>query len=367
MNDLSIPNYTFIHPEFSWQGKQLTRQELIELGQSYSVSDEDYLQHIGQFFSDWLDNSEWISVQTSGSTGTPKTMLVKKQNMVNSAAATGDFFDLPAGTTALLCLPATYIAGKLMLVRAMVLGWKLGSVKPQSNPFSVTDKDYDFSALTPFQVEKSLPQLEHARKIIVGGGAVSIPLKEKLQQLNTQLYETYGMTETLTHIAARPINHTGVKNAPFKVLSGVSISQDNRECLVIKAPRVTAETIVTNDIVQLDSDHSFWLKGRFDNVINSGGIKIQPEEVEQILASIISQRFFIHGLKDDSLGQKVSLFIEDTPTAEKLQAYHNAIAKLNSLSRYQRPKEIFFIPCFEETHSGKVSRKKTLDKHFYTT
>lgn len=354
--------YKNVHPDFMWNQQRMSKVELLKQARVYAYSEELYLKDIGNFLQAWFNADSLIDVQTSGSTGTPKIIRVKKQQMVNSSIATSHFFKLPAQTTALLCLPVTYIAGKLMIVRALVLGWHIDSIKPQANPLEVQQKTYDFCALTPYQLDKSFADLELVKKIIVGGGAVPKTLKKRVQNLSTQVYETYGMTETLTHIAARPINSkTSNSNPPFKVLEGVEINHDLRNCLVIKAPRISDTTIYTNDIVELINKKEFHLKGRFDNIINSGGIKIQPEEVERKLQNLIAKRFFITGLPDDTLGEKLVLFIEDQYTESKLRVLKKNISNLNNIDKYESPKAIYFVNSFAETHSGKVRRKKTVE------
>lgn len=357
-------NFMSIHPDFKWQGQKLNQNELLSLAEEYSHSGQDYLKEIGRFFKDWFNEEDLIEVQTSGSTGAPKKMKVKKAYMCNSAEATQDFFNLPAKTTALLCMPVTYIAGKLMLVRALHLGWEMDMVAPQANPLSATEKDYDFTAITPYQLEKSLAEIHRVKKIMVGGGKVSDDLLKKIQHLPSQVYETYAMTETLTHIAARAINDsTHCKQLPpFQVLKGVSISRDERGCLVIKAPKVTDEIIYTNDLVELESGQTFRLKGRIDNVINSGGIKLHPEEIESKLSRFISHRFFVYGESDDVLGQRLVLIIENEYNSQALNQLQKEIQSSKSLSKYERPKKIYFISQFINTHSGKIKREATFKK-----
>lgn len=355
MKNRFIPSYTKIHPSFQWQGKSIQKEELSALAQEYLGSKEEYIRTIGEFFSDWLDENELIKVKTSGSTGKPKEIWVKKQYMVNSAVATGKFFELPAQTSALLCLPASYIAGKLMLVRAMILGWYIDSVPPQASPLSVTGKHYHFTALTPYQLDKSVEYLDRVDKIIVGGGKVAQSLKERIQNTPTKIFETYGMTETLTHIAARQINTPKNPNPPFEIMENVSIRQDERECLVISAPKVSDIEVVTNDLVNLESKTTFRLRGRIDNIINSGGIKILPEEVEAKLSGFIHQRFFVAGIPDDALGEKLVLYVEDTFSSEKELQILEFIQKAY-LAKYEKPKEIVFVDKFRETHTGKVLR-----------
>ncbi len=353
-------NYKNLHPDFCWQGKKRSKDELLLLAQTYCAEKIAYWTPIGQFFIDWFNDSSTITVQTSGSTGAPKKMRVKKQYMVNSAMATGTFFNLPANTTALLCMPATYIAGKLMLVRAMVLGWQLDAVQPQANPLAATTKNYDFCAVTPYQLSHMLKQLNRLKKVLVGGGAVSQALQQKIEGHTTAVYESYAMTETLTHIAARQINLKSVKNPPFQLMENVEISQDKQGCLIIKAPHVTDEIVHTHDIVKLQNSHSFWLKGRVDNVINSGGIKIHPEIIENKLHQIITQRFFVAGLPDETLGQKLVLIVEGQDSYDKREKMKQALLQLKNIGKYERPKEIYFTPKFVETHSGKIKRKETL-------
>lgn len=329
---------------------------------NHYLEGEPYEAEIGKFLLEWLDNKDFVQMKTSGSTGTPKNIKVKKKHMVNSALATGKFFKLPEKTTALLCLPASYVAGKMMLVRAMLLGWHLDCVPPKANPLDQVFKRYDFCAMTPFQLDNSLSRLHLLKKLIVGGGAISVHLKNIVQGVETKIYETYGMTETVSHIAAMRVNPKKKKKQEwtFKVLPKVLISQDERGCLVINAPKIAEEAVVTNDVVELLTFKKFLWKGRIDNVINSGGIKIHPEQVEKKLQEILLSRFFITSLPDPSLGEKLVLFVEGEFSEENLVELKKKISSLESLHRYERPKKIYFIEKFEETPTGKINRKNTL-------
>lgn len=348
-----------IHPSFKWEGKHLNKSELIQLSEEYLQSEEEYLLNIGEFLKAWFDDNEWIEVQTSGSTGTPKKIWVKKEHMYNSAKATEDFFDLGPNTKALLCLPATYIAGKLMIVRALVLGWELDIIKPQANPL-IRKKKYDFTAFTPYQLKHSLENLDLVKKIMVGGGAVSQSLKFEIQSKSTEIFETYAMTETLTHIAARKINHNNHnENPPFELLKDVKIDQDQNACLIISAPKVSDEIIYTNDLVEIISPSKFHLLGRLDNIINSGGIKLIPEKIEKQLSSIIEKRFFVIGEPDSDLGERLVLLIESPLTDLEIIDLDKKIKNLTSLKNYERPKRIYGLSKFMETHSGKVKRSLT--------
>ncbi|WP_369049459.1 AMP-binding protein [Tenacibaculum sp. UWU-22] len=312
-----------------------------------------HVSSIYPFLFQWFSADEF-TVKTSGSTGKPKQIKLKKQQLLNSALATSKFFELPKKTTALLCLSPDYIAGKMMLVRALALGWHLDVVQPDLNPLKHNTKNYDFCAMAPMQVENSLDEINRIKKLIVGGGVVSKTLQNKLQKVKTKVFATYGMTETITHIAVKKLNQSKTILLFYQVLPDVKIYQDKRNCLVIAAPKVSDTLIITNDVVQLISDKQFEWLGRYDTIINSGGIKLQPEEIEEKLSTIISRRFFVSGVSDDRLGQKLILIIEG-------QQYKVAFNQVKNLTKYEIPKEVYFIDTFVETETKKIQRKKTLD------
>ena len=305
---------------------------------------------VNQFIADWFSSPDEMTLQTSGSTGKPKSISVKKEWMRNSARLTGKTFGLTQGDSALLCMPMKYIAGKMMVVRALELGLNLKVVEPSSNPLKDLESPIDFAAMVSLQLEKSLNDWYKVKKLIVGGGRITPQLVEKLQSVSMQVFETYGMTETLTHVAIKPLNGSN-KSDCFHALDGVHFEKDERDCLVIHATDLNPEPIVTNDLVELLDEKSFRWLGRHNNVINSGGIKIIPEVVEAKLSSIISdRRYFIAGLPDESFGEKVVLVVE----GERIDI------TMESLDKYEKPKEIYFIPKFVETESGKVTRRETI-------
>lgn len=323
---------------------------------------KSFSEEIHYFLENWFSKSDVIIVQTSGSTGTPKSISLQKKFVVNSAKATGDFFDLHKNTTALLCLPIQYIAGKLMLIRALTLGWKLDSIESNSNPLKKVEKQYDFSAMVPLQLENSLSKIHLIKKLIVGGGVVSSSLQEKLQGVSTDVFATYGMTETITHIAVKKLNHFASLDGKimipsfYQTLPNVTIYKDDRNCLVIDAPKVAEEIVFTNDVIELISDRHFKWLGRFDHVINSGGVKLHPEKIEEKLAKIILNRFFVIGIPDEKLGEKLILLIEGNQKEISFESIN--------LTKFEIPKEIYFQDQFLETVSGKIQRKKTLENFF---
>jgi len=309
-------------------------------------------KEIFNFLQEYNNDFPEITVQTSGSTGVPKRIKIQKKFMKNSARMTADYFNLQRGQTALLCLPVEYIAGKMMLVRALELGLKLICVKPSSQPLESLITPIDFCAMTPMQVSRSIGQLSKVKQLIIGGAAVSSRLQKSLEKIKTQCFATYGMTETVTHIALKALNGSS-KSSHYKILNGIKITQDNRNCLVIDCPQLSNERIITNDSVKLYGKNQFQFLGRYDHVINSGGIKIYPEKVEEKLSSLISCRFFTSAITDELLGEKVVLIIESKKPLPPI----NFEKHLNS---FEIPKKIFYTASFIETHSGKVNRKETL-------
>lgn len=349
--------YKNIHPGFKFNGVSVTFSDLDEVSYSLIKEGKPYERDFGDFLLHWIDKEPTIQVQTSGSTGVPKTIVLEKQHMVNSAIATGNFFNLKAGDSALLCLSGAYIAGKMMMVRAMMLGLELDVIEPISRPLYDSHKPYDFCAMVPLQLENSLERLSHIKTLIVGGATISKALKEKVQNVKARIYETYGMTETITHIALRKANHGPLDY--FETLPNITIQKDARDCLVINAPYLNRAPIITNDLVDLVSEKAFKWLGRFDNIINSGGVKLIPEAIELKLATTIKKRFFVTGIPDEKLGQKVVLLIENEGDAPDLI---DKIKSLKTLKKYEVPKEILFMEKFVETVNGKISRKNTLQQ-----
>jgi O-succinylbenzoic acid--CoA ligase len=314
--------------------------------------------HFYQFILDWLSNSDFISIKTSGSTGAAKLMKVEKEKMIKSAQLTGQFFNLQKNNIAMLCLPVEFIAGKMMVIRAFALGLNLIPVEPSGYPMKGVTNFFDFAAMTPMQVYNTMKlegghqKLNLVKKLIIGGGEINQHLLKKIRKLDNDTYHTYGMTETLTHVALKKLNGKN-PDAYFVAIPGVTFEKNDRDCLVISAPHVSNTQIRTNDIVDLKNNHSFNFIGRFDNVINSGGIKISPETIESKLSSIIQNRYIIAGFADNQLGQKVILIIEGK---EKFFIDYARVG----LSEYEMPKQVYFLDHFPETENGKIIRHEVI-------
>lgn len=352
-----IPNYTNVHIKFKLDNISYNHEDLMEVAYSYVKEGFPYQQELGNFLLDWLDDSDFLIVNTSGSTGKPKKLKIKKQAMVNSAIATGDFFHLQPGDKVLHCLPSNFIAGKMMIIRAIILGLELDMVAPSALPLIDYEKDYAFCAFTPMQLKNFAKHLKHIKTAIVGGGEVSYAIIESIKDKKPKVYETYGMTETVSHIAVKKLNNFNESDLAtrthFKTLPEITVSTDERNCLVINAPYLSDNKIITNDVVRLHSETSFEWLGRYDNVINSGGIKLYPEEIEKKLKNLIDYQFFITSIPDDTLGEKVVLIIEN----DKNNIDNNIF---DCLDKYEKPKAIFAVSKFIETKSGKIQRTKTL-------
>lgn len=322
-------------------------------------SEEKHLQLLGNFMENWLDSNPLMELSTSGSTGHPKKIVVEKNQMLESARMSVQFFGLQEGQTALLCLPLEYIAGKMMVVRALYKSLHLFCIEPSSHPLrdlSINQKIH-FAPLVPMQVE-NIPPNNSLEIILLGGAPVSPDLGSKLQSFTSTIYHSYGMTETLTHVAARKINGVD-KSETFHALPGVQFETDSEDQLIIHVPFLH-EPVRTKDIVTLLSPTEFKWKGRSDFVINSGGVKLFPEEMETKLAPFISQRFFILGIPDDRLGEKCILVVEGEKfTDEEMELLHQKLQ--NKLSKFEQPKHIFFTLHFLQTSSGKILRKETLN------
>ena len=314
------------------------------------------------FIDEWNNDSAYVEVKTSGSTGEPKRMLVEKRRMLNSARITCDFLGLKPGDTALLCMSTEYIAGKMMVVRSIERGLRLIEVEPCGHPLadnyqlSTINYQLNFAAMVPMQVYNSLQvpeekeRLMAIRHLIIGGGAIDEAMEAELRTFPHAVWSTYGMTETLSHIALRRISGPEASEwyTPFAT---VKLSTTGEGCLVIDAPEVCAQRLTTNDIVELKPDGRFRIRGRKDNVICSGGIKIQIEEVEQTLKKYMRVPYIISKRKDEKFGEIVVLLTEgDTAEAQTICE--------QVLPKYHQPKVYLHVNQIPLTETGKPARKK---------
>lgn len=349
---------TFVFERFHVRSSELPALDFNDLS--------EYESSVLSFAKDWISKKQQFEFQTSGSTGTPRKIIFQREQIKESVRLTKDFFQLKQGHKALLCLDPNFVAGKMMLIRALEIGMNLYCLPPAANPMNTLDEEIDFAAFVPYQLEAiinstSANKIVHIKTGILGGSPVSQSIIEKIQALETQFYETYGMTETLTHIAIRKLNPV---QPDFHTLPGVKISLDERGCIGIRAKHLSNEMIQTNDVAILRDETSFRITGRYDNVINSAGVKISPELLESKIETIVKKiiegpSYFIAGVADPEFGQKVMLYIE-TDTLS-LETENQLMAELKSkLKKWEVPKAIVAIPQFTRTNSGKINRVATL-------
>ena len=340
------------------------KQQLTIHGQAFSSRDFEgekpqaffsspELADLYVFLHEWFNDEDFVWVKTSGSTGTPKPFKAEKERMMQSAKLTCSYLGLKQGNSALLCMKLGYIAGKMVVVRALIAGLQLTIVPVTGNPLARVDQPIDFAAMIPLQVFNSLrnpvekEKLSAIRHLIIGGGSIDSTLVHALQEFPNAVYSTYGMTETLSHIALRRLN--GKDAADFYTAMGdVKISVSSDETLIIEAPKVSEKVLQTNDVVELVGSNQFRVIGRIDNIINSGGIKIQIEDVETQLRPFLSDDFAISALPDPKFGEIVVLVV--TKPIET--------SVLERLSSYQRPKKVILIEKIPLTETGKIERKK---------
>lgn len=368
-----------------YDGQQLLVWKQTQAELSLSENDRATLQ----FAREWLSGAQSFALHTSGSTGTPKPIYLARSQMEASARATGAAIGLRAGQQALVCLPTRFVAGRMMLVRGFVLGLGMQVVEPASDPFVTLPPAVrlDFAAFIPLQMQTLLDialvapgdscyaddtarafryrrLLEGMQAILLGGGPIDEALHTAIGQLAVPVYHTYGMTETATHIALRRLNGPERSDA-FVPLPGVELALDERGCLAIRGAVTAGAWLQTNDIADLRSDASFMWLGRWDNVINTGGIKVQTEQVEAAIAACQAQRpdlawagrrLAVTGLPDTRLGQAVTLVVAGPPLGGAAEAAIQDALR-TKLDRFALPRRFAYVPEMPQTPTGKIDRK----------
>jgi len=310
-----------------------------------------------RFLADWFNDSEEMTVQTSGSTGEPKLIRVRKPQMMNSACATCYQLRLAPGDRILLCMSLQFIAGKMMVVRALVAGLDLHLVAPSGYPLKDTNLKFRFAAMVPMQIYNSMQvalereRLQQIGVLLVGGSSVDPKLEADLQAFPNPVFASYGMAETLSHIALRRINGPEASEY-FTPLPSVAVFLSEEHCLIIDAPLVCEHRLYTNDKAEMRGDGSFRILGRTDNVINTGGIKVQIETLEAFLSDFIDLPFAISSLPDEKFGEIIVLAVEGIlDDALLTQTLHS-----ENLPAHQFPKQIITLDRLPRTESGKINR-----------
>lgn len=340
-------------------GKEYTQNELsLLVAKKLSKAQcSEWERELYLFLQEWILESEAIAVQTSGSTGIPQIIRLPKTMVQQSALRTIEYFNLKKGNRLLLNLPCRFIAGKMMVIRAMAGQMDLITVDPTLESDLLLNSTFDLGAMVPNQVVKLLEsprgkeKLENIRNLLIGGSSIQPTLEAQVSKLNNRVVSTYGMTETASHIAIRTLSGPN-RSDIYHCLPGITISADKDDCLQIHLP--DQQTFHTKDIAQVLSPVTFRILGRVDDVIISGGIKYWPEAIEKKLQQIISGRYVISSLPDEKLGEKLVLVIEG-PFTES-EGIKEKITRI--LPSFERPKEICHLKSFPETDNGKIKRKE---------
>jgi o-succinylbenzoate---CoA ligase len=342
------------------------RVSFAEITSARAIPKSPFESSAFRFIREWLSGTKEFSLHTSGSTGKPKPVTITREQMRLSALRTVRFLNLKEGDTALVCLHTDYIAGKMMLVRALEANLKVVVVEPASDPFKnmADDLQVDFMAVVPLQLQQivsstsGIDRLNKMKSVIAGGAAVNEKLIRTLELVTTHVYATYGMTETISHVALQLLN-THQRTAYFETLPGVNIRVDDRECLVVEDD-ILDKPVITNDLVELVDENRFRWVGRFDTIINTGGVKVAPEKIEKVVERVlealsIQRNFFVAGIPHETLGQEIVLLMEGNPLAAKT---HEALLHEidQHLSNFERPKRILYLDQLVYTATGKIDR-----------
>ena len=325
----------------------------------------EFAQVAFAFCRDWLAGQETFTQQTSGSTGAPKLQVLSRTQMEASAAATGAFFGTSTPGHLLCCLNPAFIAGKMMLVRAMVWDCPITSVEPCANPLLGLEEQFSFIALVPLQVEAGLAEeksrklLQSIPQVLIGGAALPHKTQQRLVQQGIRAWQSFGMTETVSHIALAPIEEGELV---YQALQGVAIGINEQHCLWIQSPMSGSERIQTNDTIELRSKNTFTWLGRADFVVNSGGIKLFPEQLERRIAPLLEETYpgcayFLFGENDSRLGEQLVLYVEGTAEEKRRLTLEAGLGQI--LGKYEVPKKIYFKASFAYTPTRKINRHAT--------
>jgi o-succinylbenzoate---CoA ligase len=321
-------------------------------------------RELAGFLEEWYGSELYIEAPTSGSTGTPKTIRLEKEFVAESALRTIKYFGLKEGDRVLHCLPVRYIAGKLMVVRALSGNLKLYTATPETDFTFLQKEKFHFSAMVPLQVSKILDAepspgawLQNLDQLLIGGSALPHSLETRLKDIPTLCFSSYGMTETATHIALRKINGDGA-DGYYHCLEGIKVQLSENGCLQIFMTGLPQQPLATNDLAEVTDDHTFKILGRADHVIISGGIKFSPEQLERKLQPFISKSFIITSLPHEKLGSQLVLIVEGTENPEEMETLQGICRK--HLIKYEQPRKIIFVKEIPLTPNGKPLRNDIL-------
>lgn len=309
-----------------------------------------------EFLDEWRGCAPIITARTSGSTGQPKLIELRKEFVRDSGLRTNSFFNITPSSRLHSCVAADFIGGKMMAVRSELAGCAFTWEIPSNAPLGGLKREdhIDLLAVVPSQMlyivehYESMPDIG---AVIIGGSAIHPSLRDKIIRSGVNAYETYGMTETASHIALCKIKEG---ESWFTTLDGITVALDDRECLVIRFS--TGETFVTNDLAYIDNKGCFKILGRYDNMIITGGKKVSPEKLEKIISPIVERECVVCGRSDEKWGERLVLKIEG-PKGDETEL-RNILKGI--LQPYEVPKEIEWVEKLERTSNGKIKRINSL-------
>lgn len=323
------------------------------------------VQHAISFCTEWLEGKESFLQTTSGTTGAPQELLLSRQQLEASAKSTGAFFNVDASFSLLCCLNPAYIAGKMMLVRALVWDCELTLVEPSADPLADLEETFSLIAMVPLQVATSLAntdrlqQLQALKALLVGGAPLPYAVQKEISKQGIAAWQTFGMTETVSHFALARIS---TAELVYHCLPGVEIGLDEEGNLWVQSPMSGGKKIATRDKIELKSKNSFVWLGRADYRVNSGGIKLFPEQLEQKVAQLMHAllpgvAYFFFGEKDPLLGEQLVMYLETSLTSTSIPTLEKELRR--HLGKYEVPKVIYGRPSFVYTPTGKINRSAT--------
>lgn len=294
-----------------------------------------------------------IAIQTSGSTGDPKLYQFSHEQLKASALRTISFFGLNKNTKALLCLSHKTIGGAMMVIRAIEANYRLDCITPSSNPFANLNETYDFVALAPIQLttslESNLDTVKKVRHLLIGGGPISRTTELLLEKEKISAWHSYGMTETCSHVALRKAGYDA--NDYFEALPNIEFLEQFGKLGIV----LPDQTLWTNDLVTLHSKEKFSWHGRADFTINTGGVKVQIEELEGKLKNFIPCEFCIWKEDDETFGERIVILCEKEFQSDKE-------ILLKNIDKFQIPKRFYLVQEIIKSELGKPLRQKTYDQ-----
>lgn len=341
----------------------------------FPVATSVFEMEVFRFCSEWNEGKAEFQFHSSGSTGVPKSIVLTRTQLISSAQLTGQWLSLAPRDVALMALPVQYIAGAMVLVRALVLDLDVLLVDPCQNPLEqVQDLSIQLASFVPTQWATILNSNIHvqaifskAKGVLIGGASLDTNLEKATVALDLPIYHTYGMTETVSHVAYRDLHE---ESPYFHCLPGVEIQLNTQGCLMVQGPMTAEQWIETNDLVHMVDEYTFEFVGRADRVINSGGKKIFPDLVENWVRRFYGQKkwkgeILLVGLPDSFYGQKAVLFTTMDLSEEEKNQLIDFLKE--HLASEDCPKAIVFRPRFELLGNGKIDALKTVALYVETT